>query len=87
MSEGRPPGFVRTEGTGFLDGWGRPIRFTGVCVGGWLNMENFITGYAANETLMRREVRRAIGDDAADRFFDRLLTLYEREQTPRRRAM
>ena len=72
----RPPGFVRTEGSQFFDGWGKPIRFTGVCVGGWLNMENFITGYAANETLMREKVADVIGADRAERFFDRLLTAF-----------
>ena len=71
---GQPPQFVRTDGTRFLDGHGQPIRFTGVCVGGWLNMENFITGYAANETLMREKVAAVIGEDRATRFFDRLLT-------------
>ncbi|MFE4468639.1 glycoside hydrolase family 5 protein [Leifsonia sp. NPDC056824] len=73
MVHERPPAFVRTEGSRFLDGWGRPIRFTGVCVGGWLNMENFITGYAANESLMRARVAGVLGADRADRFFERLL--------------
>jgi aryl-phospho-beta-D-glucosidase BglC (GH1 family) len=47
-----------------------------VCLGGWLNMENFITGYAANETLMRREVGRVLGEERAGRFFERLLTSF-----------
>src|SRR5829696_2133978 len=55
---------------------GEPLLLRGVCLGGWLNMENFITGYSANETLMRREVRQAIGDDRAERFFERLLTRF-----------
>lgn len=76
MVEERPPGFVRTEGSQFIDGWGKPIRFTGVCVGGWLNMENFITGYAANETLMREKVAGVIGQDRAQRFFERLLNAF-----------
>jgi endoglucanase len=38
---------VRTRGAEMLDGRGNPIRFKGVCLGGWLNMENFITGYPA----------------------------------------
>lgn len=76
MVEERPPRFVSTEGSQFLDGWGRPIRFTGACVGGWLNMENFITGYAANETMMRGKVAAVIGTDRADRFFERLLTAF-----------
>ncbi|WP_052207296.1 glycoside hydrolase family 5 protein [Sinomonas humi] len=72
----RPPKFVRTDGSRFIDGWGKPIRFTGVCVGGWLNMENFITGYAANETLMREKVAGVIGPDRAQRFFERLLNAF-----------
>jgi aryl-phospho-beta-D-glucosidase BglC (GH1 family) len=39
-------------------------------------MENFITGYAGNETLMRREVARVLGQERADRFFERLLTAF-----------
>ncbi|MEO8907536.1 MAG: cellulase family glycosylhydrolase, partial [Microbacteriaceae bacterium] len=83
MSDERPPGFVHTQGTRFIDGYGRPIRFTGVCVGGWLNMENFITGYAANETLMRTKVASAIGHERADRFFERLLTAFYGEADAR----
>jgi aryl-phospho-beta-D-glucosidase BglC (GH1 family) len=76
MSNAQPPGFVHTRGTQFIDGYGEPIRFTGVCVGGWLNMENFITGYAANETLMRDRVTNVLGTERAGRFFDRLLTAF-----------
>jgi endoglucanase len=67
---------ITTSGSQFLGPDGKPLLLRGVCLGGWLNMENFITGYSANETLMRREVRRAIGDDRADRFFERLLTRF-----------
>ena len=67
---------LRTRGARFVDGHGNAVRLRGVCLGGWLNMENFITGYAANESLMRATVRSAIGDDRADRFFDRLLTTF-----------
>ncbi len=62
-----------TRGSRFVDAWGRERRLRGVCIGGWLNMENFITGYSGNETLMRTKVRQAIGADRADHFFDRLL--------------
>jgi aryl-phospho-beta-D-glucosidase BglC (GH1 family) len=37
-------------------------------------MENFITGFAANETIMRSAVRRALGPERYDFFFQRLLT-------------
>ena len=61
------PGFISTSGSDFIGPDGQPLRLRGVCLGGWLNMENFITGYSANESLMREEVRRVIGDDRAER--------------------
>lgn len=70
------PVHIRTDGTTMLDTNGQPFRMRGVCIGGWLNMENFITGYAANETMMRGAVRDALGADRSDMFFDRLLTSF-----------
>jgi len=67
---------LRTAGSGFVDGEGRPVRLRGVGLGGWMNMENFITGYAANESLMRATVRAVLGDDRYELFFDRLLTSF-----------
>ena len=71
-----PPSPLRTEGSVFVDGFGVERRLRGVCIGGWLNMENFVTGYAANESLMRSEVRKVLGDELSDRFFERLLTVF-----------
>jgi endoglucanase len=73
-------GIIRVSGDRFLDAAGGPLRLRGVCLGGWLNMENFITGYSGNETLMRREVRRVLGDDRADGFFERLLSAFFAEE-------
>jgi aryl-phospho-beta-D-glucosidase BglC (GH1 family) len=78
-----PPAPLRTEGNSFVDGFGRERRLRGVCIGGWLNMENFITGYAANESFMRAEVRKVLGDDLAEHFFERLLTAFFGEDDAR----
>ncbi len=67
---------LRTEGTRIVDHRGQPVRLRGVNIGGWLNMENFITGYAGNESMMRAAVRDVLGADLADVFFDRLLTAF-----------
>ena len=72
----RPTGPLRVQGTQFVDGTDTPVRLTGVCIGGWLNMENFITGYAANESLMRAKVKDVLGPERYERFFDRLLTSF-----------
>jgi endoglucanase len=79
----RPPRPLRTSGTKIVDGFGEDLRLRGVCVGGWLNMENFITGYSANETLMRKRVRDAIGDEKYERFFERLLGAFFAEEDAR----
>ena len=71
-----PTAVIRTSGSSFIGPDGEPLILRGVCLGGWLNMENFITGYSGNESLMRTEVRRVIGDDRAERFFDRLLSRF-----------
>ncbi len=53
-----PTQFVHTQGTKIVGIDGEPVRLRGVCLGGWLNMENFITGFSANESLMRSGVLR-----------------------------
>src|SRR3954469_9106618 len=73
-----PP--LSTDGTRFTTPDGTTVLLRGVCLGGWLDMENFITGYSGNESLMRRTVAGSIGADRADRFFDRLLTRFFDEE-------
>jgi len=63
-------------GSSLVDGRGAPIRLRGTCLGGWMNMENFITGYAANESSMRAAVRNVLGVDRYELFFDRLLSVF-----------
>ncbi|MFC4061273.1 glycoside hydrolase family 5 protein [Planomonospora corallina] len=67
---------LRVSGSQLVDSAGTPVRLRGVGLGGWLNMENFITGYPANEEGMRQAVRQAIGEERAELFFDRLLTSF-----------
>src|SRR4051812_4074115 len=67
---------LRTEGTKIVDAQGEPVRLKGVNIGGWLNMENFITGYAGNESMMRAAVRDVLGPDNYELFFDRLLSAF-----------
>ena len=67
---------LQTRGSDIVDGDGDAIRLKGVNIGGWLNMENFITGYAANESMMRAAVRKVLGDDRYELFFERLLSAF-----------
>jgi endoglucanase len=50
-----------------------PVVLRGVGVGGWLNMENFITGYPSTESSHRRAMRRVLGQRRSALLFDSLL--------------
>jgi len=55
---------------------GRPVVLRGVGLGGWMNMENFITGFPGTETLQRAALERALGEQGTRRFFDRFLDVF-----------
>jgi hypothetical protein len=42
---------------------GRTVTLAGVGLGGWMNMENFITGYPATESLQRAALRGALDEE------------------------
>jgi hypothetical protein len=69
-------GFLRIEGNRVVNGEGRPLVLRGFGLGGWMNMENFITGYPANEEAQRRAVREVLGQEKYELFFDRFLEHY-----------
>lgn len=74
---------LRVNGSRLVDSSGNPVRLRGVGLGGWMNMENFITGYPANESTMRIAVGGVLGEERAAFFFDRLLTSFFGRRTPR----
>jgi len=76
MAEDRPTRPLRVRDTAIVDERGEAVRLKGVNIGGWLNMENFITGYAANESMMRAAVRAVLGPDRYELFFGRLLSAF-----------
>ncbi len=67
---------LQTRGTRITTGAGRPVMLRGVSVGGWMNMENFITGFPATESLQRAALLRALGEEGYRRFFDRFLDVF-----------
>jgi endoglucanase len=67
---------LRTQGDAIVDADGSRVVLRGVGLGGWMNMENFVTGYPGTESMMRAAVAEVIGADRAERFFDRLLTRF-----------
>ena len=56
--------FLRVDGDTIVDASGSPVVLRGVGLGGWMNMENFITGYPANESAMREAVSAVVGAES-----------------------
>jgi len=65
---------LRAERSGFIGRDGAPVRLRGTALGGWLNMENFVTGYPSAESTMRTAVRGVLGGERYEFFFERLLS-------------
>jgi aryl-phospho-beta-D-glucosidase BglC (GH1 family) len=67
--------WLRVAGRQVVDGRGKPVVLKGFGLGGWLNMENFITGYGSSELLHREAMRRVLGD-LYDDFFSAFLDAF-----------
>jgi aryl-phospho-beta-D-glucosidase BglC (GH1 family) len=67
---------LQTSGPHLATVSGRPVTLCGVGLGGWMNMENFITGYPATESLQRKALCNALGEEGYRAFFDRFLDVF-----------
>ncbi|TPX04158.1 glycoside hydrolase family 5 protein, partial [Schumannella luteola] len=65
--------WIRVDGDRLAGEDGRTVELHGVGLGGWMNMENFITGYPGNEEAFRRLLLDAMGRESYDAFFDAFL--------------
>ncbi len=63
-------GYLSMRGNRFVDADGQEIRLRGVSIGGWMSMENFVTGFPSSEQVMRSAVRKVLGEELSARFFD-----------------
>lgn len=70
---------LHVEGNRIVDQENRFIQLKGTCVGGWMNMENFINGYPGSEYGLRARMAEALGKDRAQFFFDRMLDYFFNE--------
>lgn len=59
---------------------GKPVMLRGTCVGGWMNMENFINGYPGDESGTRHVMAQILSPAKAEFFFDRLLDYFLGEE-------
>jgi endoglucanase len=63
-----------------IDEQGKAFRLRGACIGGWMNMENFINGYPGDEHGLRTVVAETLGPAKARFLFDRWLDHFLAEE-------
>jgi Endoglucanase len=73
MTAPAPLPWLRVAGDRIVDEAGATVRLIGFGLGGWMNMENFITGYPGNEAAIRLLMRAAMGEEAYEAFFAEFL--------------
>lgn len=55
---------------------GKPVVLRGTALGGWMNMENFITGYPGHESEHRAAMKKVLGQENYEFFFDKWLEYF-----------
>jgi endoglucanase len=64
------------QANSIINAQSQPVVLRGFNLGGWMNMENFITGYPANEEAQRQATRDMLGEETYAYFFDRFLEYF-----------
>lgn len=68
--------FLRVAGDQIVNGKGDTVYLRGFGLGGMLHMENFINGYSANEEAMREGLRKILGEQKYNLYFNTLYKNY-----------
>jgi endoglucanase len=78
-----PDRFLKISNERIVDATGATVTLRGYNIGGFLNMENFLTGYPGTESLHRRALMRALGKDRYELFFDTFLAAFFADEDAR----
>ncbi|KAG5650341.1 Endo-1,4-beta-xylanase 5 [Sphagnurus paluster] len=65
--------FLHVEGTKIVDEQGTEVVLRGAGLGGWMMMENFISGFPGCEFQIREALAEVLGEQKAEFFFDKFL--------------
>ncbi|KAF8646009.1 hypothetical protein AX16_007435 [Volvariella volvacea WC 439] len=73
------PSFLKVSGRRIVDGSGHEVVLKGAGLGGWMTMENFISGFPGCEYQIREALAEVLGKDKAEFFFDKFLEYFFEE--------
>ncbi|KAG8840427.1 Endo-1,4-beta-xylanase 5, partial [Serendipita sp. 411] len=70
------PAILKVKGDKIVDGEGNPVLMRGAGLGGWMNQENFITGYPGREFQIREALDEVLGPQKAAFYWDKFLEYF-----------
>lgn len=70
---------LKVDGNKIVNPEGQEIKLRGTCIGGWMNLENFINGFPGSEIGLRSAMASTLGSSKAEFLFDRMLTHFFNE--------
>ncbi|KAK7696394.1 Endo-1,4-beta-xylanase 5 [Cerrena zonata] len=72
--------YIKVSGPKLVDSDGNEIILRGAGLGGWMNMENFISGYPGCEFQIRAALAEVVGTAKSELFFDKFLEYFFLEE-------
>ncbi|KAI0310595.1 glycoside hydrolase [Amylostereum chailletii] len=71
--------YLKISGTKIVNDKDEEVILRGAGLGGWMNMENFISGYPGCEFQIRDQLAETIGAEKSEFFFDKFLEYFFRD--------
>jgi hypothetical protein len=72
--------FIRTSGKKIVNESGGEVYLRGTCVGGWMNLEDFINFYPGTASTLKQRMKEEIGEKLSDYFFKRMADYFLTEK-------
>ncbi|KAM5540016.1 hypothetical protein V8D89_006156 [Ganoderma adspersum] len=72
--------YLKVSGTKIVNQNGEEVILRGAGLGGWMNMENFISGYPGCEFQIRAELANVVGKEKSELFFDKFLEYFFQDE-------
>lgn len=60
---------LQVKGNRIENSLGETVFLRGTCIGGWMNMEDFINGYPGTESNIRKRIKEVLGTTLGEYFF------------------
>jgi endoglucanase len=78
--ETKDTAFLRVQNSKIVNRRDETVLLRGFCLGGWMNMENFIIGYPGHESGLKSGIARVLGTEKAQFFFERFLHYFIQQE-------